>query len=71
MKLITRANVSCPNLDIHKYKKIIVVIQDSRVGITNFSMVLVTNSRTLAFNLEKQFRDFDARPCASTIDSQQ
>jgi hypothetical protein len=43
MKLITRANVSCPNLDIHKTKEIFAVIQDSKVSITNFSMVLAIN----------------------------
>jgi len=30
MKLITRANLSCPDLDIHKSKEAIVVIQDSK-----------------------------------------
>jgi hypothetical protein len=31
MKLITRTNVSCPNLDIHKSKVVVVVIQNYKV----------------------------------------
>jgi hypothetical protein len=38
MKLITRANVFCPDLDIHKSKEDVVMIQDFKVGITKFSM---------------------------------
>jgi hypothetical protein len=41
MKLITRANVSCPNLDIHKSKD--VITQESKARITYYSMVLATN----------------------------
>jgi hypothetical protein len=40
IKLIKRANVSCPHLDIHKSKDVVVVIEDSRARITYSSMVL-------------------------------
>lgn len=41
IKLITKANVSCPNMDIHKSKE--VVTQESKTSITYYSMVLATN----------------------------
>jgi hypothetical protein len=45
MKLITRINMSCPNLNIHKSKKVIDVTHESKAGITYCSMVLTTNDR--------------------------
>jgi hypothetical protein len=42
VKLITRANVLCLDLDIHKSKDDVVVIQDSKAKITYYSMVLET-----------------------------
>ncbi len=46
MKLITKTNMSCLHLNIHKSKKI-VVTHESKVGITYYSMVLATNERML------------------------
>jgi hypothetical protein len=43
IKLITRTNVSCLDLDIHKSKEVIVVTHESKVRITYCSMVLATN----------------------------
>jgi len=45
MKSIIRINMSCPNLDIHKLKKVIVVTHESKVGITCCSMVLTTDEK--------------------------
>jgi hypothetical protein len=39
MKLITNANVWNPNLDIHKLKEVVIIIDPSRIGTTHFSMV--------------------------------
>jgi hypothetical protein len=43
IKLITKIEVSCPNLNIHKSKEVIVVTHESKVGITYCFMVLATN----------------------------
>jgi hypothetical protein len=43
IKLITRANVLCLDLDIHKSKDDVAVTQDYRAKITYSSMVLETN----------------------------
>jgi hypothetical protein len=43
MKLIIKTNESCPNLDIHKSKEVIVVTHEFKMGITHYSMVLTTN----------------------------
>jgi hypothetical protein len=44
MKFITRTNVSYLDFNIHKSKEI-VVTQESKVGITYISVVLVINER--------------------------
>jgi len=43
MKLITRANVSCLDVDIHKSKEVFPMIQDFKTNTTIFSVVLATN----------------------------
>jgi hypothetical protein len=40
---IAKTSMSCPNLDIQKLKKTIVVTHESKAGITYCSMVLATN----------------------------
>ncbi len=68
-------NVLCPNLDIHKSKDVIAITQDSKVGITYFSMVLKTwkqmqgwQIELFAFDSERQLEDSIATPCITTID---
>jgi hypothetical protein len=43
MKLITKTNMSCQDLNIHKSKEVIIITQESKIGITYCSMVLATN----------------------------
>jgi hypothetical protein len=43
MKLITKTNMSCQDLNIHKSKEAIIVTHESKMEIAYFSMVLATN----------------------------
>jgi hypothetical protein len=43
MKLITKTNMSCQDLNIHKSKEANIVTYESKEGITYCSMVLATN----------------------------
>ncbi len=45
MKLITKTNMSCQDLDIHKSKEAIIITHESKVEIAYCSMVLATNER--------------------------
>jgi len=45
MKLITKTNVSCLDLNIHKSKEVVVVTHESKMGVTYYSMVLATNEK--------------------------
>ncbi len=51
MKLITRTNVSCLDLDIHKSKEIVVVTHESKTIIIDCSMVLATNERMACWTI--------------------
>ncbi len=69
MKLMTSADVSCLDLDIHKSNEVVVVTHESKAVITYCSMVLATNEGmaclTIVFNLETQFMDFATTKCLS------
>jgi hypothetical protein len=64
MKLMTSANVSRPDLDIHKSNEIIAVTHESKTNITDCSVVLTTNEGmaclTICFRFKTQFMDFVA-----------
>jgi len=45
MKLITRTNMSCPNLDFDKSKGNIIITHESKMEIIYYFMVLTTNER--------------------------
>jgi hypothetical protein len=51
MKLITRTNMSCPNLDIHKSKENVVITHESKMEIIYCSMVSTTNERMVLNHL--------------------